>query len=113
MSFYQSIPSVLLGATIASALVITLPQSASALTGEEINNIAREVTVMIVGEHGNTSSQGSGVIIARNGDTYYVLTNHHVVGDGQLQYGVVAPDRQVQRVDNIQVLAGDLDLEGV
>jgi Do/DeqQ family serine protease len=25
---------------------------------------------------------GSGIIVRRNGDTYYVLTNHHVVGDG-------------------------------
>ena len=42
---------------------------------------------------------GSGVIIAKDNDIYYVLTASHVVEDKQ-EYQVVAPDKQVYKVDN-------------
>ena len=42
---------------------------------------------------------GSGVIIAKDNDIYYVLTAGHVVEDKQ-EYQVVAPDKQVYKVDN-------------
>ncbi|MFM5980800.1 MAG: tetratricopeptide repeat protein [Sphaerospermopsis kisseleviana] len=42
---------------------------------------------------------GSGVIIAKDNDIYYVLTAAHVVENKQ-EYEVVAPDKQVYKVDN-------------
>ncbi|MEB3882774.1 trypsin-like peptidase domain-containing protein [Lyngbya sp. CCY1209] len=58
----------------------------AALTPGEINAIAGEITVRIDGPRG-----GSGAIVEKSGNTYYVLTNWHVVnrvGD----YEVVTPD---------------------
>lgn len=53
----------------------TNPISPSVLGEQQIEKIAKETTVFISG-----SSNGSGVIIAQSGDTYYVLTAAHVVG---------------------------------
>ncbi|WP_293334164.1 serine protease [Microcoleus sp. CAWBG58] len=44
---------------------------------QEIKELAEETTVFI---SGSGSSPGSGVIFAKSGDTYYVLTAAHVVG---------------------------------
>ncbi|AFY82294.1 S1 family peptidase [Oscillatoria acuminata] len=53
--------------------------------------IARLVTVRILTQNGS----GSGVIVARQGETYTVLTNHHVVMDTPDQgYRVITPDGQ-------------------
>ncbi|MGK7896012.1 MAG: tetratricopeptide repeat-containing serine protease family protein [Xenococcus sp. (in: cyanobacteria)] len=59
------------------------------LTGlaAEIDAIAEKITVRINLKEGN----GSGVIIAQQGDTYYVLTAGHVLED-QTQYHLIAPD---------------------
>lgn len=64
----------------ASALVVMLPQSARALTAPQVNDIARDITVLISGEDidGN-QAHGSGVIIAKEGQTYTVLTAAHVL----------------------------------
>ena len=54
-----------------------------------VSDIARQVTVRILTSHGG----GSGVIIARQGNIYTVLTNHHVVLDSrQNQYTVLTTD---------------------
>jgi len=49
----------------------TLPNRAE----EKIRQQAQKITVLIEGK-----GKGSGLIINRNGDTYYVLTSKHVVG---------------------------------
>jgi len=59
---------------LAVVLAIALPLVANALTYEQINAIAAEITVIIDG-----CTAGSGVIFDRDGDTYSVLTAHHVV----------------------------------
>lgn len=46
---------------------------------QEVSEIANLVTVRILSE----SVSGSGVIIQRQGQTYTVLTNNHVVADNQ------------------------------
>ncbi len=64
-----------------------LPQQL-ALTPTDINKIASDITVRIEGPKG-----GSGVIIEKQENTYYILTNWHVVsqvGD----YEIVTPDGQ-------------------
>ncbi len=86
--------SVILGsAFFASAIVIAQPQAVMALSGEEVNNIAREVTVLI-----NGINPGSGVIIAKDGGSYYVLTANHVVKTED-EYQIITPDRQAYKVN--------------
>jgi tetratricopeptide (TPR) repeat protein/S1-C subfamily serine protease len=73
-------------------LVTNTPSSSAKLTGlpAEIDKIAQQITVRIDArkpENGN----GSGVIIARQGQTYYILTNYHVVANTD-EYTVVTPD---------------------
>ncbi|MGF1491048.1 MAG: trypsin-like peptidase domain-containing protein [Microcoleaceae cyanobacterium] len=67
--------------------ILQIAQS-TALSATEINAIASEITVRIAGPKG-----GSGVIVEKQGNTYYALTNWHVVnrvGD----YEVHTPDGQ-------------------
>jgi serine protease Do len=78
--------------------VITMPGSASALSGTQVNDIAREVTVLIRGER----SHGSGVIIQKSGNTYYVLTAEHVVRKKD-DFKIVTVDKQAYAIDYSQV----------
>lgn len=52
-----------------------------------VNNIAKEITVLITWQN----SHGSGVIVAKEGNTYYVLSAGHVVR-GKNDLKVVTPD---------------------
>lgn len=82
MKFYYGISAVLTGA----AIVLVQPQPAAALTANQVNRIASEFTVLIDG-----INPGSGVIVARNGNTYYVLTAKHVVATED-EYAIATPD---------------------
>ncbi|MDJ1173516.1 S1 family peptidase [Roseofilum capinflatum] len=99
MRTYQQLQAILGGTAIATALVITIPQPSVALTGREVNNIAREITVLIQSKQGG---HGSGFIIARNGNTYSVLTAHHVVAR-QGEYGLITSDKQAYEIDSSKV----------
>ncbi|NEP57846.1 MAG: trypsin-like peptidase domain-containing protein [Symploca sp. SIO2G7] len=94
MKLTPELPAIFTGTAIVSALVVVLPQAALALTGEEVNDIAREVTVLISGEN----SHGSGVIVSQNGDTYYVLTANHVVARED-DHKIVTADKKAYAVD--------------
>ena len=98
MRSYNHLAAMLTGTAVVSAIVITMPGSASALSGTQVNDIAREVTVLIRGEQ----SHGSGVIIQKSGSTYYVLTAEHVVrrNDG---FKLVTADKQAYSIDYSQV----------
>jgi serine protease Do len=98
MRSYNHLAAILTGTAVASAIVVTMPGSASALSGKQVNDIAREVTVLIRGE----KSHGSGVIIQKSGNTYYVLTAEHVVrkNDG---FKLVTVDKQAYAIDYSQV----------
>ncbi|MBK1987777.1 tetratricopeptide repeat protein [Sphaerospermopsis aphanizomenoides BCCUSP55] len=61
----------------------------------KVLDIAKQSSVKIQGKSGI----GSGVIIAKDKDVYYVLTAAHVVENKQ-EYQVVAPNKQVYKVDN-------------
>ncbi|MBC6474770.1 MAG: serine protease [Hormoscilla sp. GM102CHS1] len=76
--------AVLIGAATTIALV--QPFGAVALEPSEVAALAKEFTVRIEGEQ-----KGSGVIPERDGNTYTVLTNWHVV-DEEGQYQVVTID---------------------
>ena len=63
----------------------------------EVDNIAKQVTVRIATP--KLDSHGSGVIIAKDGNTYYVATAGHVVNpDGE--YQIVTPDGETYDLDN-------------
>lgn len=100
--FNDKLSAILGGGAIAAAIVITMPQAAVALSGQQINDIAREVTVLISSGSGG---HGSGVIIAKDGNSYYVLTAHHVVDAGD-NYKIVTHDRGVYETDRVKSLPG-------
>jgi S1-C subfamily serine protease len=70
----------------------------------EVDKIAEQITVLINSEkHGN----GSGVIVAKQGNTYYILTASHVVNKED-NYTLVTPDGKQERLkrDRITLLKG-------
>ncbi|MDF0554882.1 tetratricopeptide repeat-containing serine protease family protein [Kamptonema sp. UHCC 0994] len=101
MNFYSGISAALTGA----AIVLVQPQMAMALTANQVNQIASEITVLIDG-----INPGSGVIVAKNGNTYYVLTAKHVVATED-EYGIATNDgrRYSLNYRNVRKLPG-LDL---
>jgi serine protease Do len=90
--------AILTGTAVVSAIVLTLPSAARAIPGTQVNDIAREVTVLIRGEQGH----GSGVIIQKSGNTYYVLTAGHVVSKKD-NFRLVTADKQAYAVDYASV----------
>jgi tetratricopeptide (TPR) repeat protein len=91
----------ILGVLLGAAIVLIQPQAA-ALTAGEINQIAAGITVLIDG-----INSGSGVIIARESKTYYVLTAKHVVSTED-EYTIVTPDgnRYPLNYSNVRKLPG-------
>jgi serine protease Do len=94
MRTYHHLAAILTGTAVVSAIVITLPSAARALPGTQVNDIAREVTVLIRGEKGH----GSGVIIQKSGSTYYVLTADHVVRQKD-DFKIITADKQVYSIE--------------
>lgn len=82
---------ILIGATA------TIPQIqlvANAKTAVEINAVAQSITVMI----SDPKSQGSGVIIQRQGDIYTVLTAAHVLKKQNVSYQISTSDGQKYKI---------------
>jgi len=94
MRNHHHLAAILTGTAVVSAIVVTLPSAARALSGTQVNDIAREVTVLISGEQG----QGSGVIIQRNGNTYSVLTAYHVVSSRE-GFQLLTANKQPYKID--------------
>ena len=70
----------------------------------EVDEIAEQITVRIATP--KLESHGSGVIIARNDNTYYVATAGHVVEpDGE--YQIVTPDGETYELDNQTINKSD------
>ena len=72
---FDSLAHLLTGSANVAAIVISQSVAVYAKTGEEVYKIAVPVTVQINSDIGG----GTGVIIAKDGNTYTVLTNNHVV----------------------------------
>ena len=103
MKFSQGL-GVILGTT---TLAIVQYQPVSALTSVQVNDIAKPITVMI----GGLDGKGSGVIIAKNGNTYTVLTANHVVKKaGYGIYELITHDGQKYQMENKAQIVGKLDL---
>ncbi len=89
----MKLPHRLTASLIGTAIVVIAPQPATALTAETIHQTAQEITVLIDG-----INPGSGVIVSREGNRYYVLTAGHVVATED-EYTIVAPDGQRYYLD--------------
>jgi Trypsin-like peptidase domain/WD domain, G-beta repeat len=100
MNYSRTIPAIL-SATIALSAIalipLTSPPIALALTADAVKTVAKQITVRIQGTKG-----GSGVILEKQGSTYYILTNWHVV-DKAGDYEVVTPDGQAHSVSYGQI----------
>ena len=102
MKFSQGL-GVILGTT---TLALVQYQPVSALTSVQVNDIAKQITVMI----GGLDGKGSGVIIAKDGNTYTVLTANHVVKKaGYGIYELITHDGQKYPMESARTL-GKLDL---
>jgi tetratricopeptide (TPR) repeat protein len=79
MIFSCKLQAILIGVAIA----FVPPRFAIALTAADVNNIAQDITVLINAKDpskgGAIVENGSGSIIAKEGNNYYVLTANHVV----------------------------------
>ncbi|BAT51540.1 Tetratricopeptide TPR_2 repeat protein [Nostoc sp. NIES-3756] len=84
MKFAYQITPAIIGATV--ALVQT--QVAVALSASEVNNVAKQITVLI---QSKKPRYGSGVIIKKDGNTYTVLTAAHVV-EVKDNYEIILPN---------------------
>ncbi|MEQ8994892.1 MAG: trypsin-like peptidase domain-containing protein [Coleofasciculus sp. B1-GNL1-01] len=86
---WQNFSSGLSAALMGAAIVVVQPQIVTAQVDEQaqaIASFARNTTVVINGQN-----PGSGVIISRQGNTYYVLTAKHVVNIPD-EYEIVTSD---------------------
>lgn len=100
-------PRVILGASI-SILTIS-PQIVLSIPAYEIKQIAKEITVLIFTPAGS----GSGVIIAKNNDNYWVLTAGHVIEGikSQESADIQTYDGKSYLIDTSNIiLFNDLDL---
>ncbi len=88
---------VLLGTVTVAALVITQANTVLAKTAQEVAEIAELVTVQI----NSTLGDGSGVIIAKSGQKYTVLTVNHVVQDKNTEYSIRTHDGENHRVTGV------------
>ncbi|MEH2171168.1 MAG: trypsin-like peptidase domain-containing protein [Nostoc sp.] len=93
MRFAGGLRAVLFG----TAIVIVQLQIATALKPTEVSPIAQQITVRIDG-----AGTGSGVIIERQGNTYTILTNWHVV-QFEGSYTVQTPDGKQYTFNSSQV----------
>ncbi|MEP6519114.1 trypsin-like peptidase domain-containing protein [Microcoleus vaginatus] len=106
-SRYDTLTTLLAGTT--AALTIVISQSAIAKTPQEVASIAGPLTVQINSSLGD----GSGVIIAKKGKTYTVLTVNHVVEKADVKYTVrtsKGKNYQATAVTRLQTAETDPDL---
>lgn len=73
------------------------------LLSYDVERVAQKITVLIKYPTGN----GSGVIVARQGDVYYVLTAEHVVRYKNLEdFKIVTHDGEQHEADSLKTLPG-------
>lgn len=110
VSRFNYLPGLLAGTAAVAAIVISEP--AVAKSAKEVAQIAVPTTVQV----NNTLSpgnSGSGVIIAKNGKTYTVLTANHVVENPNSEFVIrtaKGKDHPVKSVQSLKKNPGDADL---
>lgn len=106
----RRLSALLLGiATTILALALPLMAEGPRLSEKEIDAVASQTTVVIAQglQKGDIEARkewnpGSGVIVARRNQTYYVLTALHVVRTREVIYGVRTSDGEVHFVDDVK-----------
>ncbi|MFM2061131.1 MAG: hypothetical protein RLZZ507_801 [Cyanobacteriota bacterium] len=105
----------------AAILVILSAVPSVAISSEDIDNMSSQVTVLIGKklqkgdlEEKREFNPGSGVIVGHQGNTYYVVTNTHVVKQPIIggRWGVRTPDGEVYQVidqDNNMIRFGNYE----
>ncbi len=93
-----------LTALVGSVIALVQVQLAVALSFQEVDQIAKAITVVITGKDG----KGSGIIVEQKDYIYYVLTAHHVIDDAgvyaiQTQDGKCYPFFTSQRIGNFDL----------
>ncbi|PNK00831.1 hypothetical protein CEP10_16290 [Cylindrospermopsis raciborskii S07] len=97
--------TVLLGFMVAVITIFQPFMTIAVLTATEIADIATEVTIRITGV-----SNGSGVIIGRNENTYTVLTNSHIFENHPTgKFEIITPDGRKHQLNNLRKIP-NLDL---
>jgi S1-C subfamily serine protease len=92
IDYNARLSAAILGVSVALVQI----QPAQALTKVEVSKIAQSVTVMIQDPQ-SPQTAGSGIIIKREGETYMVLTAHHVVKQSP-DYQVMTPDKKMNPI---------------
>jgi serine protease Do len=108
-SRFNSLACILAGTVPAIVIVVGQPTAASAKTPQAIANIAGPITVQVNSAIGD----GSGVIIAKHGKTYTVLTVNHVVEKADVKYTIrtsKGKSYQATHVTRLQKTDTDPDL---
>ena len=101
-SRFDSFTGILMGTAVVAMIV--QPVSVFAKSSQEIARLAIQTTVEINNNFGIAGVGGSGVIIAKRGNVYTVLTANHVVISEALEYsirtylGKTYPITQIQRL---------------
>ena len=82
-------PLLLRTVTVSSAAILLSASKAQAKDASEIAGIAKAITVRIEG-----ATQGSGVLIKKEGNIYTVLTSWHVIKDSRIgeEVGIITSD---------------------
>jgi S1-C subfamily serine protease len=80
-------------AILGVSVALVQMQPAQALTKVEVSKVAQSITVMIQNDQ-NPQMPGSGIIIKREGETYTILTAHHVVKQSG-NYKVMTSDKKM------------------
>jgi S1-C subfamily serine protease len=90
------LPTIIIGTTCAITIVQT-----EVVSAQNVAKTAEEITVLIQG----SGSAGSGVIIAREGSTYYVLTAAHVIKDTQPgeEADLITADQRLNSIDTNKI----------
>jgi tetratricopeptide (TPR) repeat protein len=97
LSLVVTVPSISPQLNLATAQALPLSAPRLALNPAQIATIAEQISVRIDGQ-----APGSGVLLARQGQTYYVLTAAHVVATPD-EYDIVTPDGKKYKVNFAQV----------
>jgi S1-C subfamily serine protease len=96
MHLKHGLSAALIGTSI--AIVASYSQTANALTAPEVSKIAKQITVRIESQVGGIKKQGSGFIVKKTDETYYVVTAYHVVA-AETKYSLITPDGERYNLD--------------
>jgi S1-C subfamily serine protease len=91
-----AIPICIEKSVIALPAPLLTPAPISPLSWDELESLGRQITVKI----GGSESIGSGILVAKQGNIYTVLTNNHVLRSGT--YQVQTSDRKWQTGTKLQ-----------